>query len=113
MLIIRASFHDLKPQIVAIIHIVDGVFVEEGCETTVLTSCWREYGEGSLHPYGYAADFDSEQMPKDWNDTKWLRVRAKIQERVGDEYDILVHGPPAHAHAEWDPRKKPISAVAV
>ena len=113
MLIIRASLRDLKPQIVAVMHIVDEEFVAVGCESTVLTSCWREFGTGSLHPYGYAADFDSEQMPEDLNDSRWGSLKIRIKERVGREYDVLTHGPRAHAHLEWDPRTKESSSISV
>ena len=105
MLIIRASLRELKPQIACILSIVDEEFVRVGCETTVLTSCWRELGPRSLHPLGYAADFDSQQMPEDLNDSKWTSLRIGITARVGNEYDVLTHGPKAHCHLEWDPRK--------
>ena len=113
MLIIRASLRELKPQISGILFIVDEEFMKVGCETTVLTSAWREFGEGSLHPYGYAADFDSPQMPEDINDSKWGSLRIGLKQRVGNEYDILAHGPKAHAHVEWDPRKKIGSSIDV
>lgn len=105
MLLIRASLRELKPQIAAILEIVDEEFERVGCETTVLTSCWREHGESSLHPYGYAADFDSEQMPSDLNDHKWQALRIAVRDRVGREYDALTHGPRAHLHVEYDPRR--------
>ena len=104
MLIYRASLRVLKPQIAAILAIVDQEFEAAGCRDVVLTSLWRERGPKSLHPYGYAADFDSPQMPEDWNDSKWVRVRVSVKERLGDEYDVLAHGPRAHLHVEWDPR---------
>lgn len=104
MLIIRASLRDLKPQIAAILMIVDQEFEKVGCHTTVLTSCWRQHGRDSLHPFGYAADFDSQQMPEDLNDHKWTRVKVGVQERVGSGFDILAHGPRAHLHVEWDER---------
>ena len=106
MLIIRASFRELKPQIAAIFKIVDEEFEKVGCATTVVTSCWRAHGASSLHPYGYAADFDSPQMPEELQHHKWKRIRTAVEERVGEEYDALVHGPRAHLHAEWDPRKQ-------
>ena len=113
MLIIRASFRDLKPQISGILSFVDEEFVKVGCETTVVTSAWREFGAGSLHPYGYSADFDSQQMPEDVNDSKWGSLRIALQGRLGDEYDVLVHGPRAHCHVEWDPRNKSGGSVNV
>ena len=110
MLIIRASLRDLKPQIAAILHPVDHAFESVGCVTTVVTSAWREDSPGSLHPFGYAADFDSPEMPEDLQDPRWKRLRDAIEHRLGTEYDVLVHGPRAHAHVEWDPRK-PVRAV--
>ncbi len=106
MLIIRASLRNISPQIVAIFPIVVEEFVRVGCETVVLTSGYREPEAGPLH-HGYAADFDSQQMPNDWNDHKWLAVRVAVKERVGDEYDIVAHGPRAHLHAEFDPKTGP------
>lgn len=113
MLILRCSLRELKPQIAAVLHIVDEEFVNIGCETTVLTSCWREHGEGSVHPYGYAADFDSAQMPEDLNDHRWQSLKVHLKERLGKEYDVVVHGPKAHVHVEWDPRRKDTGAVRV
>ena len=113
MLLIRASLRELKPQMAAILEIVDEEFEAVGCETTTLTSCWREFGSGSLHPYGYSADFDSEQMPENLNDSKWGSLRIRLQERLGNEFDVVVHGPRAHAHIEWDPRVPEPSTVQV
>ncbi len=107
MLIIRASLRDLKPQISGIFGIVDEEFVAAGCAITVLTSCWRKRvpGPRSLHPDGLAADFDSQQMPEDLDDHRWTRVRTAVIERLGDEYDVIAHGPRAHLHVEYDPPK--------
>jgi len=113
MLIIRASLRELKPQISGIFWMVEQEFVKVGCETVVMTSCWREFGEGSLHPYGYAADFDSAQMPEDLNDSKWGSLRIALKARVGEEYDVLTHGPKAHLHAEYDPRRKTGRSIQV
>lgn len=113
MLIIRASLRELKPQISGILWFVDQEFEKVGCETTVLTSCWREHGAGSLHPYGYAADFDSPQMPEDLNDSKWTQLKVRVMERLGNEYDVLAHGPRAHLHTEYDPRTKPAGSIDV
>ena len=103
MLIIRGSLRELKPQIAAILEIVDEEFEAVGCETTVLTSGWRKFKKGSLH-HGYAADFDSQQMPEDINDVKWQSLKVRLRERLGGEYDVVVHATPrAHAHVEFDP----------
>jgi len=105
MLIIRASLRDLKPQIAAILEIVDEEFEKVGCVTTVLTSCWRQRIASdslTLHAFGYAADFDSEQMPEDLNDHKWAALRVGAKDRIGPGFDVLAHGPKAHLHVEWD-----------
>jgi hypothetical protein len=119
VLIIRGSFRELKPQIVAILEIVDQEFEAVGCVTTVVTSAWREdAGDGSLHTHGYAADFDSAQMPEDLNDSKWQALVVHVKERLGvvaggpDEYDVLAHGPRAHLHVEFDP-PEPADVVSV
>jgi len=103
MLIIRGSLRHIAPQIAAILEIVDEEFERVGCETTVLTSGYRDPKPGSLH-HGYAADFDSEQMSEDWHDHKWVALKVSLKQRVGDEYDVVVHGPKAHCHVEFDPK---------
>jgi hypothetical protein len=113
MLIIRCSLRELKPQISGILFIIEQEFEAVGCETVVLTSGWREFGEGSFHPLGYAVDADSPQMPEDINDHKWGSLKVRLVERLGDEYDVLVHGPKAHAHIEWDPRHRYAQSVKV
>jgi hypothetical protein len=113
LLIIRASLRDLKPQISCVLDFIDQEFAKVGCETTVLTSAWREFGEGSLHPYGYAADFDSAQMPENINDAKWTSLKIAVKDRLGKEYDVLAHGPRAHLHVEYDPRRKVGRGVSV
>jgi len=106
MLIIRASLRFIEPQITGILYIVEQEFARAGCETVVMTSGWRVHAVGqvanSLHPKGFAADFDSQQMSEDWNDHTWQALKVALKDRLGDEYDVVIHGPRAHAHIEYD-----------
>jgi hypothetical protein len=107
-LILRCSLRDLKPQIAAAFPIVDEEFTRAGCSSTVVTSCWREKGKGSLHRFGYAADFDSTDMPEDLADPRWAAIKDEVSRRLGasgsSEYDVLAHASPrVHLHVEWDP----------
>lgn len=99
-MIVRCSLRDLSPQIALITPIVDSIFVKRDLEV-VMTSCWREKGARSLHPYGYAADFDP---PVDLSPQQWKEIERETQDALGPEFDVLAHGPKMHLHVEWDPR---------
>lgn len=130
MLVFRCSLRDLKPQIAAAFSVVDEEMVravrgwqrgspsDREAECTI-TSCWRQYSSGSLHPYGYAADADSPGMPElpaqddpeyEPIDELWQLLRKRVAYRLGDEFDVLAHaveGGRIHLHWEWDPRTRP------
>ena len=104
MLKIRGSLLVLQAQAALVPPIVDQVFAEEGLMVCVLTSGYRLWDQSSLHPFGYAQDFDAEVQ---LNMETWDKIRTGVADRLGPEYDVIVHdvGSGLHLHVEYDPRK--------
>ena len=101
-MILQGSVRGLKEEIVLIVPIVDDVFKAHGL-TCVLTSGVRMKGSKSLHPYGYAADFDcTETITME----TWKLIERDVRAALNDQYDVIAHnaGSGMHLHVEFDPR---------
>ena len=101
-MIIRAGVKGLQPEIAIIFPLIDAIFTNHG-HVCVLTSAVRDKGPGSLHPMGFAADFDS---MRDVNPVTWKLIEKDAKEALGNQYDVLAHdaGSGMHLHVEFDPR---------
>lgn len=99
---IRAQLKGIQPEILAIKDEIDDIFQSHGY-VCVMTSAVRESGPGSLHPMGFAMDFDATRHV---NPVTWQQIEREAKERLGDEYDVLAHdsGSGMHLHCEFDPR---------
>ena len=100
------SFQDMRPQLVFAIMCVDQINTRhygEFRDTWITSVCDGAAGRvaGSLHNYGYAADFSIKGHP---NAQEW---KDKIAARLGPEFDVVLHdvGSGDHIHVEYDIRR--------
>mgnify|MGYP000025779452 CR=1 FL=1 len=70
-----------------------------GALTPVITSALRPYDDGSLHAERLALDFRSRHLTS----FEAQKVGEKMQERLGDDWDVVVEFNPRHIHVEYDP----------
>lgn len=101
-MIIRATLKGIQPEIAIICPVIDAIFTSHG-HVCVMTSAVRDKGPKSLHPMGFAIDFDSTRTV---DPVMWKRIEKEAREALGNEYDVLAHdaGSGMHLHVEYDPR---------
>lgn len=88
-------------------------------EDLVITSGRRPASPGgsSKHTKGEAMDIRS----KEWGVASQRAFAAKLRERLGEDFDVIVEGPaaedpkmgpprPAHIHVEYDPKGRHAAA---
>jgi len=99
---IRADVKGIQPEIALIKGEIDAIFTAHGL-VCVMTSAVREKGPGSLHPMGFAMDFDATRSV---GVVTWQQIQREAQEALGSQYDVLAHdsGQGQHLHVEFDPR---------
>lgn len=116
---------DIDPAIEKAKAIIDEVHREETGDEATCTSAFRPAtpGGSSLHPKKRALDLRTWLFGDANTDTGKARVRkfaARLRERLGPDYDVIVEGPAAekpkyltyadgtkrnpHVHVEHDPR---------
>lgn len=93
----------LRPEIVIGLTIANDVFREFGFDCIVTAGIDGSHSRGSIHYKGLAVDLRTRHIPA----AEHPKVVAKLQERLGDEFDVVLEGD--HIHLEWDP-KTPINA---
>lgn len=65
----------------------------------VVTSALRPADRGSLHKVGRALDFRTRHLA----DSESRRVASEMQNKLGDDWDVIAEFNPNHIHVEYDP----------
>ena len=93
------SLASLKPQMVLLIAIADGVFAKRNVECIVTSADEGTHGRGSAHFTGFAVDLRTRTLePGDRS-----QVAHEIRYAAGESYDIVLEGD--HIHCEYQPKK--------
>lgn len=95
----------LRPEIVIGLTVANDVYREFGFDCVVTAGIDGSHSRGSIHYKGLAVDLRTRQIPAQ----DQPKLVAKLQERLGDEFDVVLEGD--HVHLEWDP-KTPINSSA-
>lgn len=93
----------LRPEIVIGLTIANDVYREFGFDCIVTAGIDGSHSRGSIHYKGLAVDLRARHIPA----TEQPKITAKLQERLGDDFDVVFEGD--HWHLEFDP-KTPINA---
>lgn len=71
-------------------------------ELWLTSGCEGTHSKGSMHPWGWAVDFDLVPAPK--TTAEWNRLLDVCRTVMGVEFQLFYEpGPREHAHLELDP----------
>lgn len=88
----------LQPEMRIVKKYADRIWKKHGQRCVITSGLDREHSPGSLHPFGYALDFESKVFGKD----QVLIVAHELEEALGKKYQVLYEG--THFHVEYDPK---------
>lgn len=88
----------LQPQMSIVLINVESLWGMHGLEPTLTSGNDGKHRVDSFHYVGLALDFRS----RDLSNTKALFFRDRLQERLGENYDVVLESD--HFHIEYDPR---------
>lgn len=91
--------HGLRPEVILACVVAEGVYREEGFDLTITAGIDGKHMAASLHYAGCAVDLRTRDIPAD----KLEKIRKKIKERVGDDFDVVLEGD--HFHLESQPKQ--------
>lgn len=105
---IDVSLSGLTPQTVLMASVVDQVYVKNGADTTVITSCNDSaHSQTSLHYSGNALDFRVRDPMTGKSvfaeNVTAQHVANEIKAALGRDFDVLNEGD--HLHVEYQPRR--------
>lgn len=90
----------VRPETVAAMHVVDGVYGDIGADDTTITSVKDgKHMERSLHYQGLA--FDLRLPARSGSSAAGGEAARLIRERLGGQYDVVLEQ--THIHVEFDP----------
>ena len=93
-----ASIAGIQPETVLGIQVCSSLCLEHGLRFVLTSGTDGKHSRNSLHYVGYAFD----ARIKDWTpeEVEWYLTHAK--DRLGKEWDILLHAG-SHVHHEYQP----------
>jgi hypothetical protein len=106
--------HGVRPEVLFAAVVVDQVYADFGQKLTVITGALNgKHLPGSSHYRGEALDFRTQDPGGAWgfDDATRAKVRAEIQSRLGDDYQVLDEGDDAqgstapHIHVQFRPQQ--------
>jgi hypothetical protein len=94
-----ARIHGIRAEIAFVMPDVHRTFDEFGAEAVVTSGIEGSHSRASLHYAGAAIDL----RVRDVNGNDLPRLAAKLKQRLGDDFDVLLESD--HIHVEWQPKK--------
>lgn len=92
----------LRPEITSKLDVMRAVFEElagPGYSMTIVAAQeWEDHGPFSLHHTGYAVDLRTKDLLGGGYGAIAEKIAAKLKEKLGKDYFVLLHTPPAPAH---------------
>ena len=88
----------IKPEMLVVLMVAEGVYREHDANCVVTSCVDSAHGTKSLHPFGYAVDLRTWNVPE----KQAGAVAGKIKARLSVEYDVVLEDD--HIHVEFDPR---------
>lgn len=79
--------------------VAEGVYAEYDVDLIITEITGGHHSKHSVHAFGFAADLRTWNLPAG---TDLQEVTDKIQERLNDQYDVVLETD--HIHIEFDPR---------
>lgn len=95
------KLHGLRPEMLACLWPVAGVYGSHGVEVCTVTSGTEPgpHKRGSLHFNGLALDFRTIRASRL---VDWQRVADEVREALTDEFDVVLEA--THLHVEFHPK---------
>jgi hypothetical protein len=92
----------IRPEILVAIQVADELWREYCPDGVTITSVMdgHDHKPKSLHRKGLAVDL---RIVMDIHPDDWRQVAKRLQERLGEEYDVVLETNPPHIHVEHDP----------
>ena len=90
----------VRPEVLLIIIIAEGVYNEFGEDTIVTSINDSTHSDTSRHYMGMAVDFRTKHLP---NDAIAREITEELRERLGRHYLVLFEH--NHIHVSYKPRK--------
>ena len=88
----------LQPEMRIVKKHADRIWKKHGERCVITSAVDREHSPGSLHPFGYALDFESKLFGGDQCEI----VAQEMRDALGPKYQVFFEGD--HFHVEYDPK---------